>query len=140
MREYIGDIGHLAVIISFVSSIIATISYFLAAQNEEQNVEESKSWKQFARIAFGIHVTSVFTIVFALFNIIYNHYYEFHYAWNHSSNHLPVYYMISCFWEGQEGSFLLWIFWHALLGIILIFSNKAWESRVMTVFLSLIHI
>lgn len=134
MREYIGDIGHLAVIISFISSIIATISYFLAAQNEERNVEDSKNWKQFARIAFSIHVTSIFTIVFSLFNIIYNHYYEFHYAWNHSSNHLPVYYMISCFWEGQEGSFLLWIFWHGLLGIILIFSNKAWESRVMTVF------
>ncbi len=135
MREYIGDIGHLSVIISFVSSLIATISYFFAAQYEDKNLEDAQGWKKFARVAFIIHGVSVVLIVTSLFTIIYNHYYEFHYAWNHSSNHLPVYYMISCFWEGQEGSFLLWIFWHALLGTILIFTNPTWESRVMTVFL-----
>ena len=75
MREYIGNIGHLAIIISFVTSIISTIAYFLAAQSENKNPEEAKSWKQFARITFTIHGLSVFTIVFALFNIIYNHYY-----------------------------------------------------------------
>ncbi|MCP4522056.1 MAG: cytochrome c biogenesis protein CcsA [Cytophagales bacterium] len=135
MREYIGHIGHLSVIISFVAAVFATVAYFLAAQNEEKDLESSKSWKNFARIAFGIHAFSVFLIVFSLFNIIYNHYYEFHYAWNHSSNHLPVYYMISCFWEGQEGSFLLWIFWHVMLGAILMFTNPKWENRIMTIFL-----
>ena len=43
--------------------------------------------------------------------MILNHHYEYHYAWSHSSNDLPVYYIISSFWEGQEGSFLLWQFW-----------------------------
>lgn len=42
--------------------------------------------------------------------------------------------MISTFWNGQEGSFLLWMFWHAIIGIILIFVNKFWEAPVMTVF------
>ena len=57
-------------------------------------------------------------VVGCLFNIIYAHRYEYYYAWSHSSNHLPVHYMISCFWEGQEGSFLLWIFWHVVLGLL----------------------
>jgi cytochrome c-type biogenesis protein CcmF len=69
-----------------------------------------------------------------LYYIISNHYFEYHYAWSHSSRSLPSHYIISCFWEGQEGSFLLWIFWNALLGIILIHTNKVWEAPVMVTF------
>ena len=65
--------------------------------------------------------------------VIYRHYFEYQYAYQHSSRELPVYYMISCFWEGQEGSFLLWMFWHAVLGIILLFKAKNWEAPVLTV-------
>ncbi len=42
-------------------------------------------------------------------------------------------YMLSCFWEGQEGSFLLWAFWHVILGVLLIFTSGKWESPVMFV-------
>jgi cytochrome c-type biogenesis protein CcmF len=41
--------------------------------------------------------------------------------------------MISCFWEGQEGSFLLWMVWHAVLAGIVIRTNRFWESSVMTI-------
>ncbi|MEM6298810.1 MAG: cytochrome c biogenesis protein CcsA, partial [Bacteroidota bacterium] len=61
-------------------------------------------------------------------------YYEYHYAWSHSSNNLPTHFMVSCFWEGQEGSFLLWMFWHVILGTIFIFRKDRWEAPVMTVF------
>jgi len=42
-------------------------------------------------------------------------------------------YIFSAFWEGQEGSFLLWSFWHCVLGLILINTSKKWEAPVMTV-------
>ncbi|MGZ8557414.1 MAG: cytochrome c biogenesis protein CcsA, partial [Chitinophagaceae bacterium] len=35
--------------------------------------------------------------------------------------------------EGQEGSFLLWSFWHCVLGLLLIKTSKQWEAPVMTV-------
>ena len=133
----IGNIGHLFVITSFVSALLATIAYFLSSQYQSRSdIEKEKKWKIFGRTAFIVHGLSVVGVVFCLFNIIYYHRYEYHYAWSHSSNNLPVYYMISCFWEGQEGSFLLWIFWHALLGTILILTNKFWEGPVMAVFSS----
>ena len=45
--------------------------------------------------------------------------------------------MISCFWEGQEGSFLLWTFWHGVLGSIVYFSTKrGWRDIVMAVIAS----
>ena len=69
-----------------------------------------------------------------LFIIIANHYFEYHYAYSYSDSKLPDHYLISTFWNGQEGSFLLWMFWHAVLGIVLIHTNRFWEAPVMTVF------
>ncbi|HSZ72284.1 MAG TPA: cytochrome c biogenesis protein CcsA [Cytophagaceae bacterium] len=130
----IGDWGHLFVIISFFSSLVAAFSYYKLANCDSEDLGSRKSWKRFARTWFGVHAFSVLGIVVSLFSIIYNHRYEYHYAWSHSSNHLPVQYMISCFWEGQEGSFLLWIFWHVILGGVIITINRDWESPVMAVF------
>jgi len=132
MNLLIGDFGHLFVITSFFAALLASYGYWEASK---ENQLSTTSWLTFSRIAFAVHALSVFGIVAALFAIIYNHRYEYHYAWSHSSNHLPVYYMISCFWEGQEGSFLLWIFWHAILGTILIKVNNKWEAPVMAIFM-----
>ncbi len=103
-----------------------------AASSAEKN---SDDWRKLARWSFYVHTAAVIGVIYCLFSIVYNHYFEYHYAWSHSSRALPLKYMISCFWEGQEGSFLLWLFWNALLGIWLINSNgKQWEGPMMTVF------
>ena len=128
----IGNIGHVLVIISFVFSLAAAISYGFAANTKD--FKASEGYRFLSRILFFIHGAAVLGVVASLFVIIYQHYFEYHYAFSHSSRSLPVHYMISCFWEGQEGSFLLWIFWHVVLGFILIFSNRKWESHVMFVF------
>ncbi|WP_303312306.1 cytochrome c biogenesis protein CcsA [Hymenobacter sp. BT730] len=133
LNTFIGDAGHLSVIVAFVAAIVATYSYFMAARNQPLGSADA-SWLRLARGAFFVHGAAVFSIIICLFNIIYNHRYEYHYAWSHASNHLPVYYMISCFWEGQEGSFLLWIFWHVLLGFAIMRFNRQWEAPVMAVF------
>ncbi|MDX1629747.1 MAG: cytochrome c biogenesis protein CcsA, partial [Fulvivirga sp.] len=123
---------HLFVIAALIFALFSAISYYKAAV--AQDLALQKQWKTNGKIAFFIHAGSVIGIVGCLFFIIYNHYFEYHYAWSHSSRRLPTHYMISCFWEGQEGSFLLWMFWHALLGVVIIFTNRYWEASVMTVF------
>ncbi|MBC7488051.1 MAG: cytochrome c biogenesis protein CcsA [Cytophagaceae bacterium] len=134
MQLQIGDWGHLFVIISFFSSLVAAFSYYKNVNSDPEDLGSKKSWKRFARIWFGVHAFSVLGIITSLFFIIHDHHYEYHYAWSHSSNHLPVEYMISCFWEGQEGSFLLWIFWDVILGGLLLTINREWEAPVMAVF------
>lgn len=124
---WLGNLGHAFVILSFVASLLSAIFYF---QHEQNKLTSGLSWgKRF----FQIHAASIVAVFVILFSIIFYHRYEFHYAWRHSSNSLPVYYMISCFWEGQEGSFLLWLFWNAMIGLILQRVAKAWESPVMVV-------
>jgi cytochrome c-type biogenesis protein CcmF len=133
----LGDLGHFSVIVAFVSALVAAIAYFLSQKSENKNqLTEVLRWQRLGRGAFYVHSLAVITVIIVLFDIIYNHRYQYHYAWDHSSNHLPVQYMIACFWEGQEGSFLLWLFWHVCLGWILIWKNRTWEKSVMTIFMA----
>jgi cytochrome c-type biogenesis protein CcmF len=123
-----GNLGHLAVVLAFGTSIIATLAYFFAAQKPLET-----GWRKIANSAFHLHTFSVLSIVGILFFIIHQHLFEYHYAWQHSSRELPVEYMISCFWEGQEGSFLLWIFWQMVIGNILLRTAGNYTNHVMAV-------
>lgn len=132
MHIFIGNLGHLFVIASFVTSLFTFIIYVKADRTKDLALQNQ--WLQNGRWGFYLHTVFVLGIIFSLFAIIYNHYFEYHYAYSHSSLHLPGEYMVSCFWEGQEGSFLLWMFWQAILGVILIRTQKTWEAPVMSVF------
>src|SRR5688572_22501628 len=132
LHYFIGNLGHFFVITSFVAALVTFFCYFKATS--EEDVEKKNQWLINGRIGFYIHAVSVMGIVVTLFTIIANHYFEYHYAYSHSDKKLPAYYLISTFWNGQEGSFLLWMFWHAVLGVVLIYTNRFWEAPVMTVF------
>jgi len=123
-----GKIGQFFVILSFGSALLAAISYYFATIDKND-----RAWFRIARISFWINAAAILGIGGCLYYIIYNHLFEYHYAWSHSSRSLPTHYIISSFWEGQEGSFWLWMFWQTILGILLVFRAKSWESPVMSV-------
>ncbi|KQC02266.1 heme lyase CcmF/NrfE family subunit [Pedobacter sp. Hv1] len=125
-----GKIGQFFIVLAFVASLLSTVAYFFAVKNKN---EQDRSWINIGRYAFFINIVSILGIGTTLFYLILNHYNEYYYVWSHSSKELPVYYIISAFWQGQEGSFWLWAFWQSLLGAILIWKAKTWETGVMTV-------
>jgi cytochrome c-type biogenesis protein CcmF len=122
-----GNLGHALVVLSFVTALLSAFSFWHA------NNTGDKTSQRIAKIGFGIHGIAVLGIIASLFFIIYNHYFEYFYAWQHSSLALPTHYMISCFWEGQEGSFLLWLFWQLVLAIFIMIRPSIWRNPVMTV-------
>lgn len=126
-----GQLGHFFVIASFMLALLGAVSYTYALYAPDY---DRAQWLRFANKVFLLHAGFIVAIVAALFYIIYHHLFEYHYAWSHSSRSLPTHYMISCFWEGQEGSFLLWLFWNALLGVLLIFTNRSWQAPVLLIF------
>jgi cytochrome c-type biogenesis protein CcmF len=128
-----GQLGHLFIIISFVSALAVAFSYYKATNQTELLPENS--WTKFSRILFSVHFIAVLGIIITLFYITFKHYFEYYYVWDYSSKSLPTEYILSSFWHGQEGSFLLWIFWDAVLGLVLIrLSGKTWEAPVMAIF------
>jgi cytochrome c-type biogenesis protein CcmF len=132
VHYFIGNLGHFFVITSFVAAILTAFSYFKATTATDITLKNQ--WLINGRTGFYVHAVAVLGICVTLFIIISNHYFEYHYAYSHSDKKLPTYYLISTFWNGQEGSFLLWMFWHAVIGVVLIIVNKFWEAPVMTVF------
>ena len=129
--EYVGEhllpgqIGRFAIVLGFVASLLAAISYYYATQRREK--KEAGTWLKMGRYAFVLHGLSFFTVIGILFYIMINHYYEYQYVQSHVSDELPFRYVFSAFWQPQEGSFLLWIFWHIVLGFILIKKAKNWK-------------
>jgi cytochrome c-type biogenesis protein CcmF len=128
-----GHLGHFFVIVSFVASLFSAFSYFAAVRTEQFNPAGSRSWLVLGRGGFILHSASVISIFIALFYIIEHHLFEYHYAWEHSSLSLPPKFLLSCFWEGQEGSFMLWTFWHCILGLIVMKTARGLETRTMAI-------
>lgn len=127
-----GILGNASLIVMFCSAILGTIAYLLAWKNKHHD----PSWFKIARAAFITHAFSVFVVIGTLMAILINHYMEYQYAWQHTSLDMPMKYIFASFWEGQEGSFLLWMFWHAVLGLIMLKAAGSDEAVVMAVFCS----
>jgi cytochrome c-type biogenesis protein CcmF len=125
----IGKFGHAMILLSFVAAVISAVAYFM-----QKDEEINSGWKQTGRWAFRIHSLTALAAIGILFYMMFNRFYEYHYVWKYSNSQMPLKYIFSCFWGGQEGSYLLWIFWHVVLGNFLLHRSKNWEAPVMTVF------
>jgi cytochrome c-type biogenesis protein CcmF len=125
-HTWAGNLGNAFISLAFASALFACITYLVAHFKPEQ-----KGFKPLARTFFSIHAFSVFGIIGTIFYMMLNHYYEFTYVWTHTNSETETRYLFAAFWEGQEGSFLLWTFWHAVIGIVLMLTSKKWESPVV---------
>jgi cytochrome c-type biogenesis protein CcmF len=134
--EYIGEhllpgrIGHLCAVLSFVAALLSTFGYFLATQRRD--TADAEGWRNIGRFGFLLHGLAVFGIIGVLFQILTGKMYEYQYAWANVSDDLPTRYVFSAFWKEQQGSFLLWSFWHIGLSLVLMLRAGKWEAPVMT--------
>ncbi len=129
---WIGQLGQFLIFLAFGMAILATVSFGIGVNKEEG--EYKANWRKIGRTAFVIHGISIISVIGLIFYMMISKYYEYEYVWAHVSNDLPFRYVFSAFWEGQEGSFLLWMFWNAILGFVLIKTSKKWEMPVMATF------
>ncbi|MEM9885528.1 MAG: cytochrome c biogenesis protein CcsA [Bacteroidota bacterium] len=127
-----GQIGRAAIVLGFVASIFSAVAYFFATQNR-RNEKEADRWILMGRSGFLLHAVSVFAVIGIIIFLMINKHYEYQYVQAHVSDDLSFRYVFVAFWEGQEGSFLLWMFWHIILGLILLVSAKKWEAPTLSV-------
>lgn len=125
----IGQIGNFITLLTFFSSLLAAYAFFRAASAKD--MLEERPWLKLGRVSFIISAVAIVALFLTLYLIIYNHYFEYKYAHQHSKRSLDMQYLLSCFWEGQEGSFMLWGFWNAMLGLVLVRTARKWEPPVM---------
>ncbi|HID07880.1 MAG TPA: cytochrome C biogenesis protein, partial [Armatimonadetes bacterium] len=92
-----------------------------------------------ARIAFGITVVMVTAGSTALMALILLQRYDIEYVVSYTSRELPLFYRITAFWAGQEGSLLLWALCSFIVGAILLWrlskrDERQWEAPTMLFF------
>jgi cytochrome c-type biogenesis protein CcmF len=122
-----GMIGKNLIIIALITSFLSFLLYFSG------NIQKNTKYIRFGRYSYYAHFLSIILASGVLFYLLFQGYWEYDYVWKHTASYLPTKFIISAFWAGQEGSFLLWVFLQALLGLILLFTARKWEAYVMPV-------
>lgn len=118
-----GQIGHALIALSFVAAFFGAISFLKSINKPE--------WNKIGVTYLWIHVLSTFAAIGMLFYVVLNRYYEYHYAYKVANDTLPFKYIFSGFWQDQEGSFLLWMFWHSVLLMVLLLHRSKFRNGVL---------
>jgi len=105
--------GKFLVDLLFVLALGSTLTYFLSLKNKPK-LEQTGRYLYYA-LAGGMVALSAYM----MYNIL-EHNFQFTYIWSYSSKNLPLHLLISTFYAGQEGSFLLWTLLLSLVGIFLL--------------------
>jgi len=124
-----GQLGHFFVILGLIAGIIAAFSFFKTVLTK--NEIEKTAWNKLGKYSFITQAVSLLVIFSVIIYICSNRMYEYMYAYKHTSNDLSFKYLFACIWEGQEGSFLLWAIWQAVLGLVILYKGKEWKSSIL---------
>ncbi len=106
--------GVLAISIAFIAAAVSSGAYWLYYKNEDPR------FLQLANRNFFIMGAGILVAAVLLYIQIFTHNFQLNYVYSYTSLKLSTYYLISTFWAGQEGTFLLWLIFGTVYGFILI--------------------
>ncbi|HLO89674.1 MAG TPA: cytochrome c biogenesis protein CcsA [Lentimicrobium sp.] len=125
-----GNLGRIAIYIAIITGLLALYFYIKVIKAPQSN---KLKYRNYGRLFYYLQTFSVVMISAILLYLILGHHFEYAYVFKHSSKLMPAKYIISSFWAGQEGSFLLWAFLIAVFGIGALHTSKRLEGGVMAV-------
>jgi cytochrome c-type biogenesis protein CcmF len=89
----------------------------------------------FARRAYSFFATAVGLAALLLILLLVLRDFRIDYVYRYSGLDLPMHYQFAAFWAGQQGSFMIWLLWGTLLGLLLQRSAGRSEPAVMGIYL-----
>jgi cytochrome c-type biogenesis protein CcmF len=72
----------------------------------------------FARRSYRFFAVSILLAGLMMILLLVLRDYRIEYVYQYSGNDLPTHYQFAAFWAGQKGSFLIWLTWGTLLGLL----------------------
>ena len=125
-------IGIVSTALTFILLILSIVSYYLYYKNEKPAI--LRLARSFFYTASGLILLQAIMLMWG----IQTHQFHWQYVFSYSSTDLSTYYLTSTFWAGQEGTFLLWLLYGSLFGIIIIRTKVKNESIIM-VFMTMVQ-
>ncbi len=127
--------GIMLILFAFFATLYSGWRYFIIAKSQQKKVKKNGKPVNLNLARQSFYAMTIFislATVFLLYLIL-NHQFQVSYIYRYSSKALPLGYLISTFWAGQEGSFLLWAFLSAIMGVVLIRTAGQFEAHAMLV-------
>ncbi len=124
----IGTIGYLLLTIAFVAGLLSAVSYFNAARNQND-----PNWRLLGRWGWIAMTAALLFATGLLLYLLATHQFQYSYVFRYSSKDLNLNYLLSALWAGQEGSFMIWLLWTSMLGLVLVKTSKDYEPYVMSI-------
>lgn len=123
-------IGNILLTLGLAASLFSIIMYYFSFKGYTNTTF-------YARIGYHLMSLSIIGASAFLLYAILGHHYEYKYVFNYSNGDLSTGLLMSTFWAGQEGSFMIWLFFSVIVGLILLeYTSKRGdlEPRVMLVY------
>ncbi len=121
--------GLLSISLAFIAAAVSTAAYWLYYK------EQDERFFRLANTGFIFMGIGVILASLLLYYNIFIHNFQLNYVYSYTSSRLSTYYLISTFWAGQEGTFLLWLLFATIYGLILIRSVAREKPLVMFFFM-----
>ncbi len=123
------NLGEITIWLGLIAISISCVCYWVLNAREEDTLAHNVARYSFTGFVGFMTLASIFLMLAIL-----KHEFQYSYVTNYSSRHLPLQYLISSFWAGQEGSFLLWVFLGSWLGVFLMHRSGEMEPQVMFIY------
>ena len=127
-------IGHGLVLLVFISAFLSWVCYLLRYKG---GWGFKGSFYGYGTAMLHVHLCGILGIAGILLYLLVVQDFSAHYVWSHSTLSLPIMYRIGALWEGQEGSLLVWLFWHALVGVWVVYRGGRFRGRVMVIWMGI---
>ena len=114
-------LGNLSLSLALVFALASAFCFLRSARGNEKLLNLGKS-SYYAFLFFSFLASAYLMYLFLA------HRFEVAYVYGYSSYAEPFFYLVSGFWAGQEGSFLLWLFFGSLLGVFLMSGKRGIEA------------
>ena len=121
-------IGNSLLAVACLMAVVATLGYGLALFNRNSLISLAQ------RAYYLFTAATILMSAYLLLQIV-NHNFALQYVHSYSSQDLPLGFLISTFWAGQVGSFLLWLLLLAVIGLFLIRRREENQAAVMFFYL-----
>lgn len=119
--------GGLLIWFAFATNLVAGFAFFLVARGKA-------SFEPLARRSYHLFTASAVLASAWLYVLFFTHNYAFKYVYEYSERSQPLFYIISAFWGGQEGTYLLWLLFNALFGYLILKKGGQYRYWGMAVF------
>ncbi len=122
--------GSLLLYVAVVGGGVSIWSYYRAIQHPK--------FLRFGRIGLYVSGASIILASALLMSDILRHNFTNGYVWSYSDRSLPLQYLISTFYAGQEGSFLFWGLCSVILSFVVLRYTRTrnCEAHVLSIFIA----